>query len=116
VSLGSGVDHSSNLGFLVLDKESFDREFFFFQDQESDPAFLAEDKLDLAKEIYLGQSKHFLNDVIDEENAYKYEKKRIELNPLKTAGLGDNRDTNYIKKLNTMGVFPDRNKRKATYV
>ena len=54
MSLGSGVDHSSNLGFLVLDKESFDREFFFFQDQESDPAFLAEDKLDIAKEIYLG--------------------------------------------------------------
>ena len=70
----------------------------------------------MAKESYLVQGKHFLNDVIEEENAFKYEKKRIEINPLKSAGLGDNRDQAYINKLNTMNVLPDRNKRKATYV
>lgn len=75
-----------------------------------------EDKLELAKESYLIQGRHFINDVIEEENVFKYEKKRIEINPLKTAGFGDNRDTTYINKLNTMNVLPDRNKRKATYV
>jgi len=70
----------------------------------------------LAKESFLVSGRHFVNDIIEEENEYKYEKKRIEINPLKTAGYGDNRDTVYINKLNTMSVLPDRNKRKATYV
>lgn len=75
-----------------------------------------EDKLDLAKESMLLHGKHFLKEVIEEENAHKYDKKRIELNPLKTAGVSDTRDQAYINKLNTMNVLPDRNKRKATYV
>ena len=116
VSLGSGVDHSCNLGLLVLDKENFEREFYFFQGDEADPAFQVEDKLELAKESFLLHGKHYLSQVIDEENAYKFDKKRIEINPLKTAGVGDIRDQKYIEKLNTMTVLPDRNKRKATYV
>jgi hypothetical protein len=54
--------------------------------------------------------------VIEEENAHKYVNKRVEINPLKSAGVGDIRDNVYISKLNTMSVLPDRNKRKATYV
>lgn len=77
---------------LILDKDSFDREFYFFQGDEGDSAYHSEDKLDLAKECFLVQGKHYVNEVIDEENEYKFEKKRIEINPLKTAGVGDNRD------------------------
>ena len=30
VGLGSGIDHSCNLGMIVLEKDSFDSEFYFF--------------------------------------------------------------------------------------
>ena len=77
---------------MVLDKNAFDREFYFFKNEDSDPAFQVEDKLELAKESFMTQGKHYLNEIIDEENMHKYAQKRIEINPLKTAGVGDNRD------------------------
>ena len=49
VSLGSGIDHSSNLGFIVQEKDNFDREFYFFQSDECDPALYWEIKAVLSK-------------------------------------------------------------------
>ena len=38
---------------MVLDKNAFDREFYFFKNEDSDPAFQVEDKLELAKESFM---------------------------------------------------------------
>lgn len=100
-----------------MDKDNFDREFYFYQGKsDEDSTFHTEDKIELAKESQLLQGKAFLKEVIVPENLHKFENKRIEINNLKTAGVGDYRDLNYIDKLNNMTVLPDRNKRKATYM
>lgn len=102
---------------ILLDKEDFKREFYFFQgDPDEDECFLIEDRIELAKESQLFQGRCYLQAVLDDENIKKYENKRIEINPLKTVGVNDYRDNFYIEKLNNMNVLPDRNKRKATYV
>lgn len=116
VSLG-GADHSNNIGIVMLDKESFNREFYFFlADQDDDPSFHVEDKLELAKETQLLQGRAFLKEILEAENTQKWEKKRLEINHMKSTGVGDYRDQAYIDKLNVVTVLPDRNKRKATYI
>ena len=111
------VDHVNNIGLIHLDKDSFEREFYFYQGkQDEDATFHTEDKIELAKECQLLHGKAYIKEILEPENQFKFDNKRIEINPLKTAGVGDYRDLKYIEKLNSMTILPDRNKRKATYI
>lgn len=109
------TDFSNNLGIVVLDKELFNREFYFYEG-DNDPSFYVEDKIDKAKECQLRACKSYLKEICDEDNTNKFENKRIEINLMKTAGVGDYRDQQYIQMINGMNFLPDRNKRKATYI
>ena len=60
-------DHSNNLGIVILDKERFNREFYFYEGGD-DPSFHAEDKIEKAKECLLRASKSYLKEILEEDN------------------------------------------------
>ena len=63
------VDHVNNIGLIQLDKDSFNREFYFYQGkQDEDPTFHVEDKIELAKECQLLQGKGYLKEILEPVN------------------------------------------------
>jgi len=100
-----------------MDKDSFNREFYFYNKEEGQEIIdTIDDKLELAKECHVRQGTAYLNSILEEQNKQKFDGKKIELNMIKSAGLGDYMNKEYIDLINNLMVMPDRNKKKEIYV